>query len=138
MSSLQLIQKWLFTQNNFRHEKVVWKKLLQFSLHRLDAWYSECQSLSLKKVLGTYTWKLLNFYFTLAVSNCFHKYSLKLVSAIFIKFLLFHQMIALQKLWKMLISSKMLFSFSRYFCISVLPSFSACRPLLEEMMEEKS
>ena len=36
--------------------------------------------------------------------------NLELVSAIFIKFLLFHQMIALQKLWKMLfISSKKLF-----------------------------
>ena len=54
---------------------------------------------------------------------------LKLVSAIFIKFLFFHQMIAPQKLWKMLfISSKKLFPFSRYsiFCISVL-SFSTCR-----------
>ena len=53
----------------------------------------------------------------------------------------FHQMIALQKLWKMLfISSKKLFSFSRYsnFCISVLPSFSNCRPLLWRMMEDKS
>ena len=40
--------------------------------------------------------------------------SLKLVSAIFIKFLFFHQMGALQKLWKMLfISSKKLYSFSR-------------------------
>ena len=58
---------------------------------------------------------------------------LKLASAIFIKFLFLHQMIVLQKLWKMLfISSKKLFLFSRYsnFCISVLPSFSACRPLL--------
>ena len=38
----------------------------------------------------------------------------------FIKFFIFHQMIALQKLWKMFfISSKKLFSFSRYsnFCI---------------------
>ena len=44
-----------------------------------------------------------------------------------------HQMIALQKLWKMLfISSKKLFSFSRYsnYCIFVLPSFSPCPPLL--------
>ena len=43
---------------------------------------------------------------------------------------IFHQMIVLQKLWKMLfISSKMLFSFSRYsiFCIFVLPYFSTCR-----------
>ena len=43
--------------------------------------------------------------------------------------LFFHQMIALQKLWKMLfVSSKKLFSFMRYsnFCISVLPSFSPC------------
>ena len=53
-------------------------------------------------------------------------YYLMFVSAIFIKFLFFHQMIDLQKLWKvLLISSKKLFSFSRYsiFCISVLPSF---------------
>ena len=52
--------------------------------------------------------------------------NLKLVSAIFIKILFFHQMIVLQKLWKMLfISSKKLFSFSRYsiFYISFLPSF---------------
>ena len=41
-----------------------------------------------------------------------HTY-LKLVSAIFIKFLFFHQMITLRKLWKMLfISSKKLFSFT--------------------------
>ena len=41
--------------------------------------------------------------------------SLKLVSSIFIKFLFFDQMIALKKLWKMLfISSKKVFSFSRY------------------------
>ena len=40
---------------------------------------------------------------------------LKLVSAIFIKFLFFHQIIAIQKLWKMFfISSKNLFLFSRY------------------------
>ena len=63
-------------------------------------------------------------------------HNLKLVSTIFIKFLFFHQKIALQKLWKMLfISSKKLFSFSRYsiFCISVFPSFSTCRPLLWRM-----
>ena len=67
--------------------------------------------------------------------------SLKLVSAIFIKFLFFHQMIALQKLWKMLfISSKKLFLFSRYsiFCISVLPSLSTCRSLLWRMIKDKS
>ena len=56
-------------------------------------------------------------------------------------FLFFHQIIALQKLWKMLfISSKKLFSFSRYlfFCISVLPSFSTSQPLLSRMIEDKS
>ena len=50
----------------------------------------------------------------------------KLVSAIFYQFFIFHQMIALQKLWKMFfISSKKLFSFLRYlnFCIFVFPSF---------------
>ena len=68
-------------------------------------------------------------------------YTLKLVSTIFIKFLFFHQMTALQKLRKMLfISSKKLFSFSRYsnFCISILPFFSTCRPLLWRMIEDKS
>ena len=48
-------------------------------------------------------------------------------------FLFFQQMIAFQKLRKMvLISSKKLFSFSRYsnLCIFLLPSFSACWPLL--------
>ena len=58
---------------------------------------------------------------------------LKLVSAIFYQIFIFHQVIALQKLWKMLfISSKKLFSFPRYwtFCISVFPSFSLCQPLL--------
>ena len=45
----------------------------------------------------------------------------------------FHQMIALQKLWKIIfISSKKLNSFSRYsnFCIFVFPSFFPCQPLL--------
>ena len=61
----------------------------------------------------------------------FQAWYLKHASAILIKF--FRRMIALQKLKKMLfISSKELFSLSRYsfFCISVLPSFSTCRPLL--------
>ena len=49
------------------------------------------------------------------------------MSAIFCQIFISHQMIALQKLWKMLfISSKKLFSFSRssIFCISIFPSFS--------------
>ena len=51
---------------------------------------------------------------------------LKLVSAIFCQTFIFHQMIALRKLWKMFfISSKKIFSFSRYsnFCIFVFSSF---------------
>ena len=66
-------------------------------------------------------------YTSVIITSCMDfNLSLKLVSAIFIKFLFFHQMIALQKLWKMLfISLKKLFSFSRYsnFRISVLPFF---------------
>ena len=68
-------------------------------------------------------------------------YSLKLVSAIFYQIFVFHQMIALYKLWKMLfISSKKLFSFSRCsnFSIFVFPSFFHCQPLLERFIQEKS
>ena len=66
---------------------------------------------------------------------------LKLVSAIFYQIFISHQMIALQKLWKMFfISSKKLFSFLRYsnFCISTFPSFSPCQPLLLRLIEDKS
>ena len=52
--------------------------------------------------------------------------TLKLLSAIFYQIFIFHQMIALQKLWKMFfISSRKLFSFLTYsnFCIFVFPSF---------------
>ena len=61
------------------------------------------------------------------------KNSLKLMSTIFYQIFIFHQMIALQKLWKMFfISSKKLFSFLRYlnFYIFVFPSFLPCQPLL--------
>ena len=61
------------------------------------------------------------------------KCSLKLASAIFYQIVIFQQMIALQKLWKMFfISSKKLFSFSRntHFCFFVFPSFFPCQPLL--------
>ena len=50
-------------------------------------------------------------------------------------------MLALQKLWKMFfISSKKLFSFSRYsnFCIFVFPSFFSRHPLLSRLIQEKS
>ena len=58
---------------------------------------------------------------------------LKLVSAIFYQIFVFHQIIALQKLWKKFsISPKKLFSFLRYlnFCIFVFPSFFPSQPLL--------
>ena len=61
------------------------------------------------------------------------KISLQFASAIFYQTVILNQMLALQKLWKMFfISSKKLFSFSRYssFCIFVFPSFSPCQPLL--------
>ena len=66
--------------------------------------------------------------------HLFHgRISAKLVSAIFCQIFDFHQMTALQKLWKMFfISSLKLFLLLRYskFCISVLPSLSPCQPLL--------
>ena len=65
--------------------------------------------------------------------NYFSWQSLKLVSAIFYQIFIFHQMIVLQKLWKMFfISSKKLFSFSTYshFCIFVFSPFFSCQPLI--------
>ena len=61
---------------------------------------------------------------------------LSLCLLVFIKFLFLHQMIALQKLWKMFfISSKKLFSFSRYssFCnfSSSLPHFPDSKEWME-------
>ena len=53
----------------------------------------------------------------------------------FIKFLFFHQIIALQKLWKMFISSKKVFLFSRYsiFCyfFPFLPEFPDSKGQME-------
>ena len=58
---------------------------------------------------------------------------LKFVFAIFIKFLFFHQMITLQNLWKMFfISSKKLFSFSRY-SIFLYKSFFPFLPTLSRL-----
>ena len=61
---------------------------------------------------------------------------LKLVFSIFLKFLFFHQIIALQNLWKMFFSSsKKLFSFSRYsnFCLffSSFPHFPDSKGKME-------
>ena len=70
---------------------------------------------------------LKNFHLTQIPDKTYHMIFLKLVSAIFYQFFIFHQMIALQKLWKMFfISSKRLFSCLRYlnFCIFVFPFFS--------------
>ena len=63
-------------------------------------------------------------WFLLALKAC--------ISAIFYLIFISHQMVAFQKLWKIIISSKKLFSFPRSsnFCISIFPSFSPCQPLL--------
>ena len=80
------------------------------------------------------------FHITSISRNCssFHEeqsgaYFLKLVSAIFYRTFISYQMIALQKLCKILfISYKKLFSLSRfsYFSISTFTSFSPSQPLL--------
>ena len=56
--------------------------------------------------------------------------TLTLVSAVFYQIFIYHQMIALQEIWKMFLnSSKDVFSFSS-FCVFVFPSFSPSHPLL--------
>ena len=86
-------------------------------------------------------WNSKNLPFWLLFHSCkklhypnFHYNMFKLVSAIFINFLFFHQ-IALQKLWKMFfLSSKSSFR-SRDVQFFV---FFTCRPLLSRMIEDKS
>ena len=59
---------------------------------------------------------------------------------LFFKKFIFCQMIVFQKLWKIFfISSKNLFSFSRYsnFCIFAFPYFSPCQSLLESLIQYK-
>ena len=71
-------------------------------------------------------WKILiiTFQVQIFIKQGWSFFLLKPVSAIFINFLLFHQMITFQNLRKMFfISSKKLFSFLRYsnFCLFSLP-----------------
>ena len=90
-------------------------------------------SVRLAKFFGTssfieHLWWLLLSLFKKPYENC-----LKLLSAIYYQIVIFHQMIAVQKLWKMFfISSKKLFLLSRYsnFCIFDFPCFFPCQPLL--------
>ena len=73
--------------------------------------------------------QLQDFYWCLDMVN---SWLLKLLSAFVYQMFIFHQMITLQKLWKMFfISPKKLFSFSRYsiFHIFVFLSFFPCQPL---------
>ena len=99
-------------------------KKKDLSLKYILIMYGQIIYVSLKLVI------IISKSFLLKSRKCFRViYSLKLVSAIFYQIFVSHQMIALQKLWKMFfISSKKLFSFSKYsnFCISVFPSFSPC------------
>ena len=105
---------------------------LSFCCHSLSFVFTRCPPLyySLSLVVTR-----LSFYkqaMVAAIGKTFNGY-LKLVSAIFYQNFIYHQMIVLQKIWKMsFISSIKLFSFSRYlsFCIFVFPSFSPCQPLL--------
>ena len=105
--------------NFFLHNLTCWrcfKKLVShmllivFLLQKIE-WVSQKNELKITQKMESIT-----FFFRI----------LKLVSAIF-KIFIFHQMIALQKLWKtFFISSKKLFLFSRYsnFCIFTFPFFS--------------
>ena len=70
----------------------------------------------------------------------FFRQDLKLLSTIFYKIFIFHQIIALQKLWKMFfISSKKLFSFLRYlnFYIFVFPLFFSLSAIALEVDPRK-
>ena len=106
-------------------------KYLLLAIRKLLFWSGGLSSF-LHLVIFSVQYLLFSSVTTIHYFKSFAGVFLKLVSAIFIKFLLFHQMIALQKLWKMVfISSKKLFSISRYSLFVFLSApFSTCRPLL--------
>ena len=109
---------------SYWHCKLVWKKL-NLNFFVIMCWWINHFSFFCKK--------LPKMCLSQNSNRCCLQNLLKACVRYFHQIFIFHQMIALQKLWKMLfISSKKLFSFSRYsiFCIFVLPSFSTCRPLL--------
>ena len=118
MGAREITYFYEITENNFTD-----KQLLQSQTQKNHfAW---AKALAIAKCHGEFRMLIIILLLLLTY--------LKLASPIFIIFLFFNQIIALQKLWKMLfMSSKKLFSFSEYsnFCNSVLPSFSPCQPLL--------
>ena len=106
---------------NLKNLKTIWGIKLIFCFHW--SYKNMLFWVMLQNTLGQSVCKIFYPYFDL----------LKLVSTISNQIFISHQMIVLQKLWKMpFISSKNPFSFSRYsnFCISIFPSFFSCQPLL--------
>ena len=84
------------------------------------AWFSSAKKLCSRicYTLSFFKWHFFSSFFIIFFN--LHNHFLKLVSDIFYQILFFHQMKALQKLWKIFfISSKKLFSYLRYshFCI---------------------
>ena len=100
------------------YHKEVCKNYIEFFCRSKGSMCSMCIYRTFRKYLLKNITELLKNIFR-NISN-----PLKLVSAIFYQNFIYQQIIALQKLWKILfISSKKLFSFSRYwhFCIFVFP-----------------
>ena len=107
-----------FCQPHFLHQWL--KRIFFWKLFCFDISNTSSKN---KENLGQ---SVLDFaWFLLALKAC--------ISAIFYQIFIPHQMVAFQKLWKIIfISSKKLFSFLRSsnFCISTFPSFSPCQSLL--------
>ena len=87
----------------------------------------------------TKCWKAVSLKASFELSDEIWSQFFELSSTICYQIFFFHQMIALQDLWKLFfISSKKLFLFLRYsnFSISVFPSSSPCQTLLKRLIED--
>ena len=115
------------------------KRWLLFGYFGLLRWCTKRLNINLVVIITKSYWNLKIYSLAIQVTTILEQKGgsmvqgqvfLKLVSAIFIKFLFFDQMITLQKLWKMLfISSKKLFSFLRFLQIFVFLPFPLFLPV---------
>ena len=120
--------------------------LLQQQALSTRSWNQNLEAKDFFASFVVYAYILVKIYIITDNNKKFRRKILRHISckkrkAFFRYFSFLHQMMCLKELREMLfISSKKLFSFSRYsdFYISLLLPFSPCQPLVEKMIEDRS